>query len=129
MNTINIDGNKYQRAEQLKIKLLTAQTREAGIKTELKKVQLRADRASDRVSTLLQEYDRGFGVNHNESDNFAVEFWYSMSTNKARVIRLVYGREVETQEFLTLEAALTHIQENHWVEDVIEMESPVCLLN
>jgi len=69
-----------------------------------------------------------FGVNHHESGEFAVELRYSRKTGAAQVGRLHCGQEDGEQGFPTLEAALLHIQEHHWVEDIIEMQSATALL-
>lgn len=69
-----------------------------------------------------------FGVHHRELSDFAVELRYSMKTGAAQVVRLHYGREDNAQSFTTLEGALTYIQEHHWIEDIIEMQTSSAML-
>ncbi len=69
-----------------------------------------------------------FGVYHNESGDFAVELRYSMKTGAAHIVRMHLGREDGATTFHSLRAALLHIQENHWVEDIIEMQQATALL-
>lgn len=61
-----------------------------------------------------------FGVRHKSSEDFAVELRYSVKTGGASVVRMTYGIEDQAQKFSTLDAALSHIQEHHWVEEFIE---------
>ena len=69
-----------------------------------------------------------FGVQHHEGGEFAVELRYSMKTGGAQVGRLHFGQDDGVQTFTSLDDALAHIQENHWVEDIIEMPEGQALL-
>lgn len=69
-----------------------------------------------------------FGVQHHESSEFAIELRYSLKTGAAQVDRLHLGHKDGVQSFKTLDAALAHIQENHWLEDFIEMPGATVLL-
>jgi len=69
-----------------------------------------------------------FGVQHHESSDFAVELHYSPKTGAAQVVRMHFGQEEGAQSFRTVDAALSHIQENHWLEDFIDMPGATVLL-
>lgn len=69
-----------------------------------------------------------FDINHHEGSDFAVELWYSIKTGEAQVVRMCFGQETGTQKFTTLDAALMHVQETHWVEEFIEMSSATTML-
>jgi hypothetical protein len=69
-----------------------------------------------------------FGVHHHEVSDFGVELRYSMKTGAAQVGRLHFGQEDGAHSFVSLEDALRHIQEHHWVEDIIDMPARQALL-
>jgi hypothetical protein len=69
-----------------------------------------------------------FGVHHRESGEFAVELRYAPKSGAAKVIRMRYGHEDSVMSFETLEHALRHIEEHHWIEDIIDMPAGQKLL-
>jgi len=69
-----------------------------------------------------------FGVQHRESSDFALELRYSTKTGAAKIGRLHFGQEEGAYSFVSLEAALLHIQEHHWIEDIIDIPSGQALL-
>ena len=213
MNEVQMQTEESDRLGRLATKLAQAQAKATEAEAELKKAERRAERASEIVSALREEYDqerlrlwgstpdvaelltsngsmafyyagealakahglgwgmrwgdtnqtvlhielnraeagaiertkaavlnfapfvkggksrlKRFGVRHHEMGDFAVELRYCVKTGAAKVVRLLFGREDDVKSFATLEAALLNIQEQHWVEDIIDMPATNTLL-
>lgn len=69
-----------------------------------------------------------FAVQHHEISDFAVELRYSPKSGAAQVGRLHYCQDDGVLSFKSLDAALAHIQEHHWLEEFIEMPGATLLL-
>jgi len=69
-----------------------------------------------------------FSVQHHEGGDFAVELRFSVKTGAAKVARSHFGMDREVLSFKTLTEALRHIEQHHWLEDIIEMPEGQTLL-
>ena len=61
-----------------------------------------------------------FGVQHRDSDDFRLDLRCGVNSIGAAIDR-ISRHSCDIQLFGTLECALQHIQDNHWIEDIIDL--------
>jgi hypothetical protein len=69
-----------------------------------------------------------FGVQHHESGEFALELRYAPKSDSAQIVRMCHGSEDSKESFASLNQALQHLAQHHWLEDIFEMEARTPLL-
>lgn len=68
-----------------------------------------------------------FQVTHSDPQNCAWDLRYANKTFKARLVQCHYGTETEILEFESLLAALRHVEEHLWYENVIDEDTTTVL--